>query len=38
MPKNKRKTKITWDKKINYLQPNYYKVYHTISSLEAKKI
>ena len=38
IPKNKRKTKITWNKKNNYLQPNYYKVYHTISSLEVKKI
>ena len=37
-PKTKEKQKLPLDKKINYLQPNYYKVYHTISSLEAKKI
>ena len=38
IPKNKRKTKITWDKKINYLQPNYYKFYHTLLTGSEKNL
>ena len=37
IPKNKRKQKLPEIKKINDLQYKHYKVYHTISLLEAKK-